>query len=172
MIKIIRINGVKEHIDEIVIHLGIKPVNGGIPLRERRSRGIINCIRGDIEFSLLNWLLLINLKVLIIRNRGVITRQYIMKYVSVSMGFIIYNMLDIHPMCVMEEYAMIVRKCDWFIPNIPPKIALIIEMVIIIDEYRLFSRNERITRGASFCHVARIIHEIQDRDVITEGNQK
>lgn len=27
-------------------------------------------------------------------------------------------------------------------------------------------------RGASFCHVAKIMHEIHDSDVITGGNQK
>jgi hypothetical protein len=38
--------------------------------------------------------------------------------------------------------------------------------------HELFKINARITKGANFCHVARIIHAVQDIDVITEGNQK
>ena len=38
--------------------------------------------------------------------------------------------------------------------------------------YELFKIKARITNGASFCHVARIMQDIQDSDVITEGNQK
>jgi len=38
----------------IVSHFGINPVRGGIPLSDRSIIGKISCIRGDIEFSLLN----------------------------------------------------------------------------------------------------------------------
>lgn len=79
MIRIIKMNGVKEHRVEIVIHFGINPVNGGIPLNERSISGTNSCIRGDIKFSLLNWLLLISLKVLIIRNKGMVIEQYKIK---------------------------------------------------------------------------------------------
>jgi len=75
-------------------------------------------------------------------------------------------------MWVIDEYAIIVRKWDWFIPISPPSSALIIATVIIKVEHELFRINAKITNGASFCHVARIIHDVQDRDVITEGNQK
>jgi hypothetical protein len=50
--------GAESHIVEIVIHFGINPVNGGIPLRESNIIGIISCIVGDIRFNLLNCLLL------------------------------------------------------------------------------------------------------------------
>lgn len=38
--------------------------------------------------------------------------------------------------------------------------------------YVLFRINARIINGANFCHVVKIIHENQDNDVITGGNQK
>jgi hypothetical protein len=37
--------------------------------------GTKSCIRGDIKLSLLNWFLLISLKVLIIKNRGIVIAQ-------------------------------------------------------------------------------------------------
>jgi aspartate aminotransferase-like enzyme len=33
-------------------------------------------------------------------------------------------------------------------------------------------KNLKIISGASFCHVAKIMHEIHESDVITGGNQK
>jgi hypothetical protein len=36
----------------------------------------------------------------------------------------------------------------------------------------LFKINARIMRGANFCHVAKIRHEDQDMEVMTDGNQK
>lgn len=60
---------------EIVIHFGMNPVNGGIPLNDRSMSGTKSCIRGDIKLSLLNWFLLISLKVLIIKNRGIVIAQ-------------------------------------------------------------------------------------------------
>ena len=36
----------------------------------------------------------------------------------------------------------------------------------------MFSINDRMINGASFCQVARIMQDIQDIDVITDGNQK
>lgn len=54
VIRTIRINGVCVHSVEIVIHFGINPVNGGIPLNDRSMSGTKSCIRGDIKLSLLN----------------------------------------------------------------------------------------------------------------------
>lgn len=65
-----------------------------------------------------------------------------------------------------------VRRWDWFIPIIPPKSAFIDAINIINVGDKLYKRNDKIINGASFCHVARIIHINHDRDVITEGNQK
>lgn len=41
-------------IDQIVIHFGINPVKGGIPLKDRSIIGILICISGVIIFNLLN----------------------------------------------------------------------------------------------------------------------
>ena len=69
--------GAESHIVEIVIHFGINPVNGGIPLRESNIIGIISCIVGDIRFNLLNCLLLDWDSVFKMMNRGIIIEQYI-----------------------------------------------------------------------------------------------
>lgn len=75
-------------------------------------------------------------------------------------------------MCVIDEYAIMVRKWDWFIPIIPPSSALIEAINIMKVDDKLYKMNERMINGANFCHVARIIHISHDRDVITDGNQK
>jgi hypothetical protein len=36
----------------------------------------------------------------------------------------------------------------------------------------LYKMKDKIIKGASFCHVAKIIQDIQEIDVITDGNQK
>jgi len=56
-IMISNISGVDSHRVKIVIHFGMKPVSGGIPLRERSIIGTIICIIGDIVLILLNCLL-------------------------------------------------------------------------------------------------------------------
>lgn len=67
---------------------------------------------------------------------------------------------------------MMVRKCDWFIPIIPPSRALIEAISIINVDDKLYRIKDKMISGANFCHVARIIHISHDRDVITDGNQK
>lgn len=55
----------------------MKPVNGGIPLRESSMIGTSNCMRGDSVLILLNWFLLdcrVQFKAI---NRGVMIIQYI-----------------------------------------------------------------------------------------------
>lgn len=78
-------------------------MNGGIPLRDRSIIGKINCIMGDEKFNLLNCLLLDWELYLSIRNSGIITEQYNLKYVIVRDGFIIYRRLVIHPIWVIDE---------------------------------------------------------------------
>lgn len=67
---------------------------------------------------------------------------------------------------------MIVRRCDWFIPIIPPRSALPLAIRSMNVGALLINRNDRIINGANFCQVAKIVQDIHDRDVITEGNQK
>jgi len=54
----------------------------------------------------------------------------------------------------------------------PPRRALILAIRRINEGVKLISKNDRIINGANFCHVAKIIQDIHDREVITEGNQK
>jgi len=49
---------------------------------------------------------------------------------------------------------------------------LIIAIVMINIGARLLRRKAKIVSGASFCQVAKIIQDSQDREVITGGNQK
>jgi hypothetical protein len=84
----------------------------------------------------------------------------------------IKSILVIHPIWVIDEYAIIVRRWDWFIPIIPPTRAFVAAITIINVGVDLFRIKARITNGASFCHVASTKHAVQDIDVITDGNQK
>jgi hypothetical protein len=72
---------------------------------------------------------------------------------------------------VIDEYAIIDLIFVWFIPIIPPVIALIeaIRIIIMCVQF-VFIRNDMAARGPNFCHVDRtrqFIHEIDD---ITDGN--
>jgi len=75
-------------------------------------------------------------------------------------------------MWVIDEYAIIVRRWDWFIPIIPPIIAFSAAIKAMYILALLIRIKDKIASGASFCQVAKIIHAIQDSDVMTDGNQK
>ena len=66
----------------------------------------------------------------------------------------------------MDEYASKVRSWDWFMPPIPPTIALNaanLTITIVRAEYK--DVDEKIAIGAIFCHVAiraHWAHEILD----------
>lgn len=62
-----------------------------------------------------------------------------------------------------------VRRWDWFIPIIPPRIALSLAIINIIGEMDWVKVKEIIINGASFCHVDRMRAAIQEIEVITEG---
>lgn len=106
-------------------------------------------------------------------NIGEVSSEYSKKYIIVVEGLWVIRGLIIHPIWVMDEYAIMDLSFLWFIPRIPPVIALMQAIRVIIDGAQwVFRINVRIVRGPSFCHVLRIrqlIHEIED---ITEGNQK
>jgi len=87
-------------------------------------------------------------------------------------GLRMVSILVIHPIWVIDEYAIIVRRWDWFIPIIPPRSAFIVAIIIMNVGAVLWRIKAKMTRGASFCQVARIVQADQDIDVITEGNQK
>jgi len=101
-------------------------------------------------------------------NVGIMIIEYISKYIIENIGLLITINLDIHPICVIEEKAMIDFSFVWFIPIIDPMIALIAG--INISGRSLIYINIIIDKGAIFCQVARIEHVIHDIDVITDGN--
>jgi len=86
----------------IVIHLGINPVSGGIPLNDNRSSGISACNTGEVAMVLLicetyDIFLKWNIK-----NNGIIISEYIKKYSNVIKGFTNIKP-HIHPICVIDE---------------------------------------------------------------------
>lgn len=54
-------------------------------------------------------------------------------------------------------------------PPINALIAAIIAIVLLDEDDKI---NDKIINGANFCHVARIRHDSQDADAITDGNHK
>jgi hypothetical protein len=63
--------------EEIANHLGIKPENGGIPLKDNRVIGINICVMGEIELILDSWLIFKVIFLFMIINTGKIIVQYI-----------------------------------------------------------------------------------------------
>lgn len=85
-------------------------------------------------------------------------------------GLLGNNNLDIQPMWVIDENAIIDLSFVWFIPIMAPVMVLIHGINInVVDNLVI---NIRIDNGANFCHVDRIMQEIHERDAITDGNHK
>jgi hypothetical protein len=93
------------------------------------------------------------------------------KYIIVINGLKIASSLIIHPMCPIDEYAIIDRNCDWFIPIIPPN-NLLIAATIKISCVFCSTKNDKMHNGASFCHVDKIRQDIHEIEAITDGYQK
>lgn len=81
-------------------------------------------------------------------------------------------MLIIHPMWVIDEYAIMARNCLWFIPMTPPinAFSLAITEINILSLFQ--QKNKRVVRGPSFCQDERIRHGIQFIEAITDVYQK
>lgn len=71
-------------------------------------------------------------------------------------------------MWVIDEYAIIVRKWTWFSPISPPVNALSLAKITMNGDV-FISKNDRIDRGASFCHVDKTRAGIHAIEVITDG---
>lgn len=85
----------------------------------------------------------------------------------------IISSLVIHPICVIDEYAIIDLILLWFIPIVPPIIELIDAKIIMIFGVQHDCKiNAKIVSGPSFCHVDKKRQFIHEIDVITDGNQK
>lgn len=153
----------------IVIHLGINPERGGKPLNDNNRIGIDILWIGEWVIILFNLFELVMFLICIIRNIGQIIIVYIRKYTIVAIGLVREINLIIHPMWVIDEYAIIVRRWDWLIPIRPPVIALspAINSINITNE--LVNMKLIIISGAIFCHVDKISADIHEIDVITDG---
>jgi len=95
-----------------------------------------------------------------------------MKYKIDAFGLYTASNLSIHPMCPIEEYAIITRSRDWFIPIRPPTRALTPAATIMNWLFFCGIKKARIIKGASFCQVDRIRQEVHEIEDITEGYQK
>lgn len=58
------------------------------------------------------------LEYVINRKIGVTVTKYSTRYVMHIVG--VFDSMIIHPKCLMDEYAKIVRRLVWFNPIIPP----------------------------------------------------
>lgn len=150
----------------MVIHFGTNPVNGGIPLSDNSNSGIEMC--NERLSNLFDLFILIKFLVLNSKKSGVIISEYRIKYI-IAIVCLIMARLIIHPKCVIDEYAIIARNLDWFIPIAPPINALnaLIIIINLLNELnRIIDKN---TNGANFCQVDRIRQFSQDMDDITDG---
>lgn len=105
------------------------------------------------------------------RKIGVTVIKYRARYVMHIVG--VYDNIIIHPKCLIDEYARIVRRLVWFSPMIPPIVVPLtaIRAVCFGKDPAIYVNDSRIS-GAIFCHVDNRKQFIHDRDVITDGNHK
>lgn len=90
----------------------------------------------------------------------------------VARGLIITNSLVIHPMCVIDEYAIIDLIFLWFIPISPPiREFNEARRIMVLGVQHDCIIKAKIVSGPSFCQVDKIRQFIHDREVITDGNQ-
>lgn len=148
----------------------MNPVSGGIPANEHISTSRIKYV--DLFF----WLILICVVVFMLEyvinmKIGVTVIKYSIRYVIHIVG-VFANMI-IHPRCLIDEYARIVRRFVWFSPMIPPIVVplIAIKAVCFGSELVMYENDNRIS-GAIFCHVDRRKQFIHERDVITDGNHR
>lgn len=100
---------------------------------------------------------------------GEISIEYMIKYIIIGTGIFIYINPSIQPMCVIDEYAIMVRRWVWFNPINPPVNAFSLARNIISEVEVFIKINDIIDKGASFCHVDKISAGNHATDVITEG---
>jgi len=105
-------------------------------------------------------------------NIGEMINIYIIKYIIDVTALFIDITLVIHPMWVIDEYAINDLNFDWFRPINPPNIAFIVARIgIRIDCLLIYDViNARILKGPSFCQVLIIRFGIHDIEFITLGN--
>lgn len=93
----------------IIIHLGMNPVRGGRPPRERSMRGIIEVSTGVFVQDKVRELILVELLSLNVRKVAIVMTKYVSKARNVRDGQN-WRTKIIHPRWAMEEYAKILRS--------------------------------------------------------------
>ena len=83
-------------------HLGIKPVSGGRPPRERRIRGVRAVNTGVLAHESASELMLVTLFTLNVRNVERVITKYVMRARRVREGEYCRTRI-IHPRCAIEE---------------------------------------------------------------------
>ena len=95
---------------EMVIHLGINPVRGGRPPKDKIKNGSIILIKGEF-FKIFEMFRLKDEDILlIIKKIGEMRSEYIIKYNRALKWLLIEIRASIQPIWVIEEYAMIERR--------------------------------------------------------------
>lgn len=83
-------------------HFGIKPVSGGRPPRERRTRGVSAVRIGVFAQEMARELMLVALFVLKIKNVEKVITKYMIRVRKVSDGEY-WSARVIHPRCAIDE---------------------------------------------------------------------
>lgn len=85
----------------ITISLGIKPENGGRPAKDSSRSLMVAVIKGPRLNNDISW----DLDEIRIstENKGIVIKEYKMKYRRVMLGILILKVLSIQPECVIEE---------------------------------------------------------------------
>lgn len=169
------INGTRiikfDHSNEIIIHFGINPISGGKPPSDRRRVGRIIILLKENDDLSINWCEYIISNWFRYIKIGVIRNEYISKYAIAAIEIYDVLALNIHPIWVIDENAIIDFILVCIIPVVPPTSTFnrdtSIIIFIIIDDIK---ENMRIDIGASFCIVLRIRQDHHEIDVITDGN--
>lgn len=155
----------------MIIHLGMKPDNGGKP----PSDNIVAKIRTDISGILFHSIERDNVVVVELYCNSKNVVRVIIIYsnkFSIVIDGLYVRIAVIQPMCAIEEYAMIFRSWVWFRPPHPPiaidRVAAINIMLVSI----VWAICIRIDRGANFCQVSRIMPDVSETPCVTSGTQK
>src|SRR5512140_2895508 len=102
-----------------MIHFGINPVSGGSPASDRRRSAIPGRRSHDFDINDTNCLVDFEVMEFIMINSGAMMIEYRSRYMDARFGLLIVIALIIHPICVIDEYAIIDRSCVWFSPIAP-----------------------------------------------------
>lgn len=153
-----------------ISHLGINPVRGGRPPKDRRIRGVMVARMGIFAHAVARELMVVVSFSLKTRKVVNVIRKYVRRVSRVREGENC-RIRIIQPRCAMEEYARIFRSWVWFRPPQPPTSVERIPRVIRRGELVGWIWRRR-AKGASFCHVERMRPVVRLSPCSTSGSQR